>query len=80
MPGFGWQVLKSSGRSPAISCHAWTEDDAVNAWFEGLMTAWNQPRRRFETYAATDVVHWYWIDEAARVVMIVSCFERRKRR
>lgn len=54
--------------------HLTTIDDALDTFFdEEGRTIWNKKNRRFQTYSETHTLYWYWIDEAAKVVMIVSC-------
>lgn len=54
--------------------HLTTVDDALDAFFDpDGKTRWNKRHKRFETYTASHTLYWYWIDEAGKVVMIVSC-------
>lgn len=54
--------------------HLSTEAEAIAAFFTGV-TTWNQARERFETTSATHTVFWFWLDEADKKVMIITCFQ-----
>lgn len=53
--------------------HLTTEQDAIIAFFSGT-TTWNKTRKRFETTNTKHTVYWFWMDEAQKKVMIVTCF------
>ena len=53
--------------------HLTTIDDALDTFFDGEQEAWNEERRRFETYSATHGLFWFWLEQDS-VVMVVSCF------
>ena len=57
--------------------HRKLEEDAIRIWFTPVDWRWNKDHRRFESWTETEGLYWFWIDEAAEVVMIISCFDRR---
>jgi len=55
--------------------HRKTIEDAEEIWFEGTEEIYNKNFDRFETYTATEGIHWFWLKED-EVIMITSCFDR----
>jgi hypothetical protein len=53
--------------------HLTTIDDALDVFFDTTAT-WDQEFERYENYSDTHGLYWFWIDEAKRIVMVVSCF------
>lgn len=53
--------------------HTTEPKDAIKAFFEGE-SIWNDEYERFETSTQTHTVFWFWIDEEAKKVMIITCF------
>jgi hypothetical protein len=53
--------------------HLMEPGDAIDVWWAGTPT-WNNAYRRFENEYEGIGIYWYWIDEAAQVAMIASCF------
>ena len=54
--------------------HLKTPDEAIRAWFRG-QPEWNEIHSRFHSRAQGTEVTWFWIDEARRMVQIISCYE-----
>jgi len=54
--------------------HKKEPDDAIYLFFEGP-SYWNLKRGLYETIVGTEGLWWFWIDEEARIVMVVSCFD-----
>ena len=54
--------------------HTTEPKDAAKAFFEGE-DVWNEEHKRFETTSTTHTVFWFWIDEGAKTVMIITCFK-----
>jgi hypothetical protein len=54
--------------------HLKEPDDAMHIYLHGD-TAWNAQQDLWETRLENEVVWWFWIDQANKVVMIVSCFD-----
>ncbi|MBI4533210.1 MAG: hypothetical protein HY711_04610 [Candidatus Melainabacteria bacterium] len=53
--------------------HLTTIDDALDVFFD-TTPAWNERFNRFENFSCTHGLYWFWINEAEKVVMIISCF------
>lgn len=54
--------------------HATTIGEALDTFFDpAAATFWNETRRRFETTTGTHVLHWFWLQENLRV-MVISCW------
>jgi hypothetical protein len=53
--------------------HLTTPSDALDCFFHGT-TTYNSERRRFESTTNTHALLWFWLDENARVVMVITCF------
>ncbi len=70
-------VFKYEETDPTIlhifARHLMEPEDAINTWFDGT-PAWNAQYQRWETYHTGIGIYWFWIDEVAEVVMIISCF------
>lgn len=58
--------------------HLKTEEDAMRVFFTGTETRWDEGMERFETFTDTEGLQWFWIDEAARILMVTSCFDTQK--
>ena len=55
--------------------HLTSIDDALDVFFDaGAAEAWNDLHRRYERQSATHGLYWFWLDEAGRVVMVITCF------
>ncbi len=55
--------------------HLTTIDDALDVYFDpDVAHTFNTRFNRYESYNATHGLFWFWIDESARVVMVISCF------
>ena len=55
--------------------HLTTIDDALDVYFAADATErWNAASRRFERYNESHGLFWFWLDEANRVVMVITCF------
>ena len=72
-------VLKYDEADPTIlhifARHLTSPADAMRVFFAARPT-WNETHQRFESMTDTHGLYWYWIDEAKRVAMVVSCFAR----
>lgn len=71
-------VFKCESDYPEL-LHIWahhlkTDSDAIHIFFKGGRT-WNVTRQCWESRIGSEVLRWYWIDEDARIVMIISCFD-----
>jgi hypothetical protein len=56
--------------------HATTIPEALDTFFDpAAHTVWNDARRRFESTSATHVLHWFWLEENVRV-MVITCWRR----
>jgi len=53
--------------------HLTTIDDALETFFEGK-TSHNKQRQRYETYTSTHGLYWFWLNQATKKVMIITCF------
>lgn len=49
--------------------HTKTAEDAIRAWFGG-MPEWNEQHSRYNGVEVT----WFWINEARRLVQVISCY------
>jgi len=56
--------------------HLKEPDDAIEIFFTGL-TVWKSRLELWESRTKSEAVRWFWIDESEKIVMIVSCFDRR---
>lgn len=54
--------------------HLTTIDDALDVFFSSTERRWNEEFERYESYNETHGLYWFWLDEAKKVVMVVSCF------
>ena len=54
--------------------HLKTEDDAIYIFFNGE-TVWNKQQDCWETSIEKEGIWWFWLDEAKKVIMIISCFD-----
>ena len=54
--------------------HTTEPKDAIRAFFEGE-SIWNAEHERFETSTPAHTVFWFWIDEKAKKVMVITCFK-----
>lgn len=55
--------------------HLTSIDDALDVFFDpGATELWNDVHRRYERQSTTHGLYWFWIDEAGRVAMVVTCF------
>lgn len=54
--------------------HLKEPDDAIDIFFNGIKT-WNEGHKRFETKLNNEQVWWFWLDEAQKVVMVITCFD-----
>lgn len=54
--------------------HLTTPADAIQAFFTGT-TYWNKTRQRMETTAEHHTVYWFWLEQEAKKVMIITCFK-----
>lgn len=74
-------VFKYDETDPTIlhifARHLTSPADAMRVFF-AASPVWNEVHQRFESVTETYGLYWYWLDEAERVVMVVSCFERKK--
>ncbi|MBX9723930.1 MAG: hypothetical protein K2X81_21165 [Candidatus Obscuribacterales bacterium] len=59
---------------------AMTPEDAMDIFFDGNLkrTFNNRGTVISETRLDDDFLWWYWIDEAKKVVMVVTCFNKYK--
>jgi hypothetical protein len=48
-------------------------DDALDVFFSSE-PSWNEELGRFENQSDTHGLYWFWLDEGAKVVMVISCF------
>jgi hypothetical protein len=53
--------------------HTTSIDDALDMFFDTRPT-WNLQFERYESFSETHGLYWFWLDEKAKVVMVVSCF------
>ncbi|MBM3268589.1 MAG: hypothetical protein FJZ01_13145 [Candidatus Sericytochromatia bacterium] len=75
-------VFKYDSTDPTIlhnfARHLTTEQDAIDSFFDAEAIAsriWNDERQRFEQFSATHGLYWFWLDEGASDVMVISCFK-----
>jgi len=54
--------------------HLTTPTDAIQAFFTGS-TCWNEARQRMETTATHHTIYWFWLEQEAKKVMIITCFK-----
>ena len=72
-------IFKMDDDDPTIlhvfARHLTEPDDALDVFFDPTATeTHNRTHDRFERYNATHGLFWFWIDEAAKVVMVITCF------
>ena len=53
--------------------HLTQPEDAIKAFFSGT-TTWNDHYQRYETVSETHTIYWFWIDEQAKKVIVITCF------
>ncbi len=53
--------------------HLMEVDDALDLFFD-TDASWNEQFERYENYSETHGLFWFWRDEKAKVVMIITCF------
>ena len=71
-------VLKYEEDFPDL-LHVWarhrkTEEDVLYIFFSGK-TERNDEQDCWETKVGAEVLWWFWIDEANKVAMIITCFD-----
>lgn len=54
--------------------HLKNPNDAIYIFFNGN-TSWNREKNRWETILGEEGLWWFWLNEADKVVMIISCFD-----
>lgn len=54
--------------------HRKTKEDAVFVYFNGDSVYLNE-RKCWQTSLGKETLWWFWLDESAKVVMVISCFE-----
>jgi hypothetical protein len=52
--------------------HLTTVDDALDVYFT-TTSKWYDERKRYENYSKTHGIHWFWLNEFDKVMMI-TCF------
>ena len=57
--------------------HGTTPEDAIAPFFAG-QTLWDEVHERFETFADTHGLYWFWWENGRRVG-VISCFRREDR-
>ncbi len=74
-------VFKYDADDPTIlhnfARHLTTEQDAIDTFVDAQASAsriWNEECQRFEQHSTTHGLYWFWLDEAGRDVMVISCF------
>ena len=53
--------------------HLTQPEDAIKAFFLGT-TTWNDHYQRYETVSETHTVYWFWLNEQAKKVLVITCF------
>jgi hypothetical protein len=54
--------------------HLKEPDDAIEIFFQGEKR-WNVEQDLWESQLGNERMWWFWINEADRVVMVVTCFD-----
>ena len=88
--GAGGQALQSQDRGHVFLFKYDTDDEtvlhiyarhltqpseAIECFFAGKTTR-NHERNRYETTTETHCLYWFWMNEAERVVYVITCFTR----
>ena len=55
--------------------HLMEPSDAIRVFFNGTAT-WNDEHSRWESEADGKRLYWFWRNEQAKIVGIISCFRR----
>ena len=53
--------------------HPTNEVNVIEAFFTGK-TTWNQQRERWETVGENHSVYRFWMDQKAKKIMVITCF------
>lgn len=53
--------------------HLTTIDDALNVYFN-TKPKWNKKHNRYENYSDTHGIYWFWLNEANKKVIVITCF------